>query len=205
MELDDFKGKKSLTNDVTADVDKSDTVREDNIIDLFRSYQKKNKRKTTMMIAVNFALAVIYITNMSFQTGMAALGYLLLGAGVFGGVIYLYLRYKAFAPDTYSLPINDFLERAERNISYFNVTDYLIVIPLLLIIGTGGGLVFIARLLKYTANDTLLIIIWVLFYISLCAFGFWAGKRNWQKTYGDLFEKITEMKNSYSGNHDTID
>jgi len=60
-------------------------------------------------------------------------------------------------------------------------------------------------LLKYTANDTLLIIIWVLFYISLCAFGFWAGKRNWQKTYGDLFEKITKMKNSYSGNHDKID
>ena len=119
MELDDFKGKKRLTNDVTAGVDKSDTVRADNIIDLFRSYQKKNKRKATMMIAVNFALAVIYITNMSFQTGMAALGYLLLGAGVFGGVIYLYLRYKAFAPDTYSLPINDFLERAERTDKLF--------------------------------------------------------------------------------------
>ena len=205
MELDDFKGKKSLTNDVTAGVDKSDTVREDNIIDLFRSYQKKNKRKATMMIAVNFALAVIYITNMSFQTGMAALGYFLLGAGLLGGAIYLHLRYKTFAHETYLLPIKDFLGRAERQISYFNLTDYLIVIPLLLIIGTGGGLVFITSLLKYTANDTLLIIIWVLFYISLCAFGFWAGKRNWQKTYGDLFEKITKLKNSYSGNHDTID
>ena len=205
MELDDFKRKKRLTNDVTAGVDKSDTVREDNIIDLFRSYQKKKKKEATVMVVVNFALAAIYITNLLSKTGMATLGYLLLGAGLFGGAIYLYLRYKPFSHETYLLPIKDFLGRAERQISYFNLTDYLIVIPLLLIIGTGGGLVFITSLLKYTANDTLLIIIWVLFYISLCAFGFWAGKRNWQKTYGDLFEKITKMKNSYSGNHDTID
>ena len=205
MELDDFKRKKRLTNDVTAGVDKSDTVREDNIIDLFRSYQKKKKKEATVMVVVNFALAAIYITNLLSKTGMATLGYLLLGAGLFGGAIYLYLRYKPFSHETYLLPIKDFLGRAERQISYFNLTDYLIVIPLLLIIGTGGGLVFITSLLKYTANDTLLIIIWVLFYISLCAFGFWAGKRNWQKTYGDLFEKITKMKKSYSGNHDTID
>lgn len=205
MELDDFKRKKRLTNDVTAGVDKSDTVREDNIIDLFRSYQKKKKKEATVMVVVNFALAAIYITNLLSQTGMATLGYFLLGAGLFGGAIYLYLRYKPFSHETYLLPIKDFLGRAERQISYFNLTDYLIVIPLLLIIGTGGGLVFITSLLKYTANDTLLIIIWVLFYISLCAFGFWAGKRNWQKTYGDLFEKITKMKNSYSGNHNTID
>ena len=205
MELDDFKRKKRLTNDVAAGVDKSDTVKEDNIIDLFRSYQKKNKRKATFMVVMNFVLAAFYITNLFFQTGMEAIGYFLVGAGVFGGAIYLFLRYKTFTHETYSLPIKDFLERAERKISYFNLTDYLIVIPLLLIIGSGGGLVFIANLLKYTANDTLLIIIWILFYISLCVFGFWAGKRNWQKTYGDLFEKITEMKNSYSGNHDTID
>ena len=205
MELDDFKRKKRLTNDVTAGVDKSDTVREDNIIDLFRSYQKKKKKEATVMVVVNFALAAIYITNLLSKTGMATLGYLLLGAGLFGGAIYLYLRYKPFSHETYLLPIKDFLGRAERQISYFNLTDFLIVIPLLLIIGTGGGLVFITSLLKYTANDTLLIIIWVLFYISLCAFGFWAGKRNWQKTYGDLFEKITKMKKSYSGNHDTID
>jgi len=197
MELDDFKRKKRFSNDVVADDDKSSTVRADNIIDLFRSYQKKHKRNVTFMIILDCALAAVYITNLFFQTGMEALGYFLMGAGLFGGAIYLFLKYKSFSPETYSLPIKEFLERAERKISYFKLTDYLIVVPLLLIIGFGGGLVFISGLLKYTDNFALLLIIWILFYISLCVFGFWAGRKNWEKEYGYILKTIIEMKIGY--------
>jgi hypothetical protein len=135
---------------------------------------------------------------MFFQTGMAALGYLLMGAGLFLGAIYLYFRNKLFTPETYTLPIREFLERAERKITYFKLTDYLIVVPLLLIIGSGSGLVLITNLTRYTDNLALLIIIWVLFYISLCIFGFWAGRKDWEKEYGYILKRIIEMKNGYN-------
>jgi hypothetical protein len=98
-----------------------------------------------------------------------------------------------------------YLSKAKNKLAFLNLTDWFIIISLLLILGTGGGFILVESLLKYTDNLTLLIIIWIIFFISLCVFGIWTGKRNWEKTYGDLLEKITEMKNSYSGNHDTID
>ena len=64
-------------------------------------------------------------------------------------------------------------------------------------------MVFITRLLRYTDNSTLLIIIWVLFFVSLCVFGFWAGRKNWQKEYGDIHRRIMEMKNEISSDGDS--
>jgi len=139
---------------------------------------------------------------MSSQNGMAQLGYFILGMSLFGAVLYLWVRYRPLSPKSYSLPIKEFVEKAVRKVSYFNTIDYIILIPLLVFLGTGGGMVFTIRLLRYTDNSTLLIIIWVLFFISLCVFGFWAGKKNWQKEYGDIHRRIMEMKNNYSSDGD---
>ena len=154
MELDDFKRKKRLTNDVTAGVDKSDTVREDNIIDLFRSYQKKKQTKGHYDDSCKFRISCYLHDEHVFPDRYGSSWIFPIGCRTSLGGRYLYIsgiKHLLMKP-TY-FPIKDFLGRAERQISYFNVTDYLIVIPLLLIIGTGGGLVFIATLLKYTANE----------------------------------------------------
>jgi hypothetical protein len=139
------------------------------------------------------------------QTGMNALGYLMIGAGLIIGAAYLFIRYKSFSPGTYSLPITEFLQRAEKKISYFNLTDYLIIIPILLFLGTGGGLVFVTSLLEYNDNSVLLIIIWIIFFLALSVFGFLAGRKNWEKDYGPLFQKIIEMKSNYSLKQDQIE
>jgi hypothetical protein len=200
MELDDFKKKDRQRKDFAKVDDQSSNERIDNMIDTFKSYQKTQRKKAIYIIILNFSLAAIYISNMAFQKGMTALGYFILGMGCIGAVLYLFIRYKPFSAETYSLPLKEFLDRAERKTSYFNSIDYFIIIPLLMFLGTGGGMVFTTRLLRYTDNSTLLIIIWVLFFISLCLFGFWAGKKNWQKEFGDLHTSIKEMKNSFSAN-----
>jgi hypothetical protein len=195
MELDDFKKKGKQNRDFSITEDKSTGDRIDDIIKLFKSYEKNQRKKVIYSIIFISLLAAVYITNMASQKGLTALGYLILGMSFIGAVIYLLLRYRSLSPISYSLPLKEFVERAERKINYFNAIDYLIIIPLLAFIGTGGGMVFTTRLLRYTDNATLLIIIWVLFFVSLCIFGFWAGRKNWQKEYGDLHDRIMKMKN----------
>lgn len=205
MELDDFKKKKlSYTGSETENITGSE-ARVDNMIYIFRSYEKIHRRKVIAMIAIETILAIIYMSGIIHQTGLTALGYSMLGAGCITGAAYLYIRYKTFSSETYTLPITEFLLRAERKIRYFNLTDYLIIIPILLFLGTGGGLVFVTRLLNYTDNLVLLIIIWIIFFLALSVFGFLAGRKNWQKEYGSLFQKIVEMKNNYSMKQDQIE
>jgi len=206
MELDDFKKKDKQNREfVTAENNNSINDRIDDMINLFRSYEKNQRKKVLYIMSFNLSLAAIYIAIMSSQKGMAQLGYFILGMSLFVAVLYLFLRYKPFSAETYSLPIREFLHKAEHKVSYFSPIDYFILIPLLGFLGTGGGMVFITRLSRYTDNSTLLIIIWVLFFVSLCLFGFWAGHKNWEKEYGDIHRRITEMKNFYSSDGDDAD
>lgn len=205
MELDDFKMKKV---EYPGSEPESETVHEervDNLISSFRSHQKKQRKKVIAMVVALTSLAIIYISAIIHKTGLNALGYLMIGAGFIIGASYLFIRYIIFSRGTYSLPITEFLLRAERKISYFNLTDYLVVIPLLLILGTGGGLVFVTTLLKYTDNSVLLIIIWTIFFLAVSVFGFLAGRKNWEKEYGPLFRKIIEMRHNYSLKEDQIE
>lgn len=204
MDLDDFKKKDKQKRDFATVDDNNINERIDNMIDLFRSYQKKQRKKVIYIVIFNASLAAVYITNMTSQKGLTALGYFILGMGIFAAVLYLFIRYKSLPAETYTLPMKEFLDRAERKVSYFNYIDYIIVVPLLITIGIGGGLVFTGSLLKYTENSTLLIIIWILFFVSLCLFGFWAGKKDWQNEYGDIHRRIVEMKNKYASDEDNL-
>lgn len=205
MELDDFKKKNKQKTDFAVADDHGINERVDSMIDMFRSYEKNQRKKVLYMVIINFFFAAFYLANMSSQKGLTALGYFILGMGLFGAVLYLLLRYRPLSAESYSLPQREFVERAERKFNYFNTIDYIILIPLLGFLGTGGGMVFTTRLLRYTDNSTLLIIIWVLFFVSLCVFGFWAGKKNWQKEYGGIHRKILEMKNYYTSDGDSME
>ena len=204
MELDDFK-KKNKQNREFGNADNNNSINDriDDMINMFRSYEKNRRKKVLLLMFFNLSLAAIYISIMSSQKGMAQLGYSILGMGCIGAVLYLFLRYRPSSAETYSLPMKEFLDRAERKVSYFSPIDYFILIPLLGFLGTGGGMVFITRLSRYTDNSTLLIIIWVLFFVLLCVFGFWAGRKNWQKEYGDIHRRIMEMKNETSFDGDS--
>lgn len=181
--------------DFTKADDISTGDRIDDMINLFKSYEKNKRKKVLYIIIFNLFLAAVYITNMAAQKGLTALGYFILAIGIIGAVLYLLLRYRPLSTKSYSLPLREFVERAERKIKYLNTVDYIILMPLLLLLGTGGGIVFTTRLLRYTDNSTLLIIIWVLFFVLLCIFGFWAGRKTWQKEYGDIHDRIMKMKN----------
>ena len=205
MELDDFKEKSRQTKIIARDNDNNYKKRIDDLIEMFKSYQEKQRRKSMTMVISDCALGALYLAIMSHQSGLTAFGYFVTGAGLIMGALYLFLRYKPLSPQTYSLSMTEFLSKAEKKISYFALTDYLIVFVLLMILGTGGGFIFTSTLIKYTDNLALLLIIWIIFFLSLSVFGFWAGRKNWKKENSLLLKKITDMKNSYSENNDGID
>jgi hypothetical protein len=82
---------------------------------------------------------------------------------------------------------------------YLPIDQLLKIIPILVILGIGGGMVFIDRLIIYAINKELLLIIWICFFVGLCIFGYFAGKKDWAKTYGDLLSRISEAKKDLEG------
>lgn len=193
MELDDFKKLKDKKAQ-----EGTDPVKKEKgfsmITESFKAYQAQVKRKKTVYAMFNIILAVIYLALVHARSGTEATGLKLLVAGFAAGALYLHLRYKPLPAGIYSLPVTEFLKKAERQVSYFQPVDYLIVVPLLLLLGTGGGMVFVTRLLRYTDNLILLLAIWIMFFILLCVFGYFAGRKDWKKEYGSLYMNIRKMR-----------
>ena len=196
MELDDFK-KKHWKDSNFFPGNGSREERINNLIDQFKSVQKTQRRKSIIWAGILITLALIYLSLQGNQTGLTNLGLVMIGTGFILGSVYFYFRYKPLTPISYSLPMVEFLSLAEKKLNYFNLTDWFVTVPLLLILGTGGGFIFVESLLKYTNHLTLLTIIWILFFLLLSLFGFLAGKKNWDKAYGGLVKKLIEMKRNY--------
>jgi hypothetical protein len=169
------------------------------LIDLFKKFEKKEEQKKRLVISVNITLFILYTALAGSQTGKTALGYLLCGLGFILGAAYLYFRYRPLPASAYTLPILEYLSKTEKRLRYFTATDYIILIPLLIIIGIGGGLIFTGRLTQYTDKDGLLTVIWILFFTGLCLFGYFAGRKNWLKDNRDIHNAVKDTLKSLNG------
>ena len=193
MELDEFKKKHRKASNVFFGNGSKEEERVNNLIDQFKSVQKNQRRKSIIWAGILITLSVVYLSLQGHQTGLTNLGLVMIGTGFILGSVYFYFRYKPVSPISYSLPMVEFLSLAEKKLYYLNLTDWFVIVPLLLILGTGGGIIFIERLLNYTNNLTLLVIIWILFFLLLSLFGFWAGTKKLGNEFGFLIKKINEI------------
>lgn len=168
----------------------------DQLIELFRQFEKKQASRRRLVIGVNTVLFILYTAVAASQTGATATGYRLCGLGFVLGAAYLYFRYRPLPANTYTLPIMVYLRKAEKQLRYLTRVDYLIILPLLIIIGIGGGLILTDRLSNYTDRIGLLTGIWVIFFTGLCSFGFWAGRKTWLRDYSKIHETVRETLKS---------
>lgn len=196
MELDDFK--KLKVNAAKADTASGSDGMND-IAGRIRSYMGKKWKKAIIVTVADIAMAFIYISLSRSASPASKTGFLILAAGFFAGSVYLYLAGKPIAAPVYCRPMTEFLAIAEKRFRFMGLRDWLIVIPLLLVLGTGGGMIFVDRLSNYTGNVSLLTAIWIIFWIGLCIFAFIVSRKDWQKEYGSLIEEIRAMRTSLSG------
>lgn len=191
MELDDFKTGKipAGSNEVTYNQQEIE-----GLITRIQANFKKQKRVSIYFAVVLIAMAGLYFSIHEKGNPILNLGFALLSIGFILGALYLYLKSRLLSDAMYFLPLTEFLNAAEKRLQYMRLSDWLIVIPLLLLLGTGGGIVLVNRLLNYTDNLNLLIIIWVVFFTGLCVFGTWAGRGNWRREHGALLSEVMKLK-----------
>jgi len=191
MELDDFKGiKLPLAENLVHNKDEI-------ITDLQRKVEANNIKQRHQMFYFSgmlIMMAVVYLTLQRRGDALYSNGMILLSAGFISGAVYLFVKSRALKGSLYSLPVTEFLIAAEKRLTYFRLSDWLAIIPILLVLGAGGGMVLISRLLNYTSNLPLLISIWVVFFTGLIIFGYFAGRKNWEKEHGSLINEIRKIK-----------
>jgi hypothetical protein len=191
MELDDFKGiKLPLAENLAGNKDEI-------ITDLQQKVEANNIKQRDKMLyfsGVLIMMAFVYLALHRRSDTLYSYGMILLGAGFISGAVYLFVKSRALKGSLYSLPVTEFLMAAEKRLTYFRLSDWLAIIPIFLVLGAGGGMVFISRLLNYTSNLPLLISIWVVFFTGLIIFGYFAGRRNWEKEHGSLIKEIRRIK-----------
>lgn len=171
----------------------------DRLIGLFTEFEKKQQARRRLVTGINIVLFVIYTGIAANQTGVTATGYRLCGLGFVLGAAYLYFRYRPLPASAYTLPIMVYLRKAEKQLRYFTTVDYLVIIPLLIMIGIGGGLILTGRLSNYTDRIGLLSGIWAVFFTGLCIFGFWAGRKNWIRDNSQIHTIFSETLDSLEG------
>jgi hypothetical protein len=207
MELDDFKNKNlaKTTNENGSGITDNSVI--DHFLESFKTNIKVQRKKAITIALFLVILGLLYISRIVFYSSgngkfdnLTSIGFGLSTIGFILGALYIYLKYKSVPDSFYAMPVSDFIDKVEKNLNFMNLIDWLIIIPLLLIIGTGGGIIFITRLLHYTENFTVLITIWIVFFISLSIFGFYASKKNWKKEHGQLFKEFQEFKKAMGDN-----
>ena len=192
MELDDFKNISYLKP--------GEQVTEESglcISDLFKRVEdsfKKQLRHKRYFILVLFILSVSYLA-IAGKTSENE-GLLLIVTGFLSGAVYLTFRYKPLPDKIYSLPLKQFVDTATKRLKYFTITDWIIIIPILILLGIGGGLHLVYRLSHYTDRILLIIVIWIIFYTALCIFGYFAGKRNWHDEHIKLLKYLEKFRES---------
>ena len=191
MELDDFKGKKlPLAGNFAGSEDKIITDLQQKV----ESANIKQRRKLIYFSGMLIMMAVVYLALHRRGDTLYNSGMLLLGAGFISGAIYLFMKSRALKESLYSLPVTEFLTAAEKRLTYFRFGDWLVTTSILLLLGAGGGMVLISRLLNYTDNLPLLIVIWVVFFTGIVVFGYFAGRKDWEKEHGSLIKEIRKLK-----------
>ncbi len=200
MELDDFKNSNLKKNENEIETNLNHNSRTDKFLELFKAEIKNQRKRSLIFMSFLLAMSVIYISVSVRMDSLTRTGYHLCVVGFILGALYIYFRYRALPDSFYTMPVSDFIDKVEMNLKFMKLSDWLIILPLLLILGTGGGMIFITRLLQYTDNFITLLLIWIVFFVSLSIFGFYASKKNWKKEYESLFEEFQKFKESMLNN-----
>lgn len=186
MNLDDLKG---LTlNDCANDADGIST--ELSLSEEIKKHMAELRKKSFLVIVMLIVISLIYVTLGSRTEGPGAEGFFLGYVTLMISALYIFLRNRREQKPDLSLPLNQYLLQAEKNLRYMGAFDLFFVLSALGALGLAGGLIFVYRLGLYIDNKEILTVIWIIFYSLLTAFGFYAGKKEWEKTSGALYKKI---------------
>lgn len=186
MNLDEFK---PLTKGVTAPASApSGDTNLGNFIAELHARDQRERRRWLGMALILFPVGLVFAASGREQrpgTGLVGLGILFVAA-------YMSLKGRWFGRVDYTAPVRDFLAAAARRYHFWRAQDVVLVVPLLLTLGLGGGLTLWLTAVKYLSpGGTLLALAgYVVFFVALCVFAGIVSWKKWQQESAVLLAEI---------------
>lgn len=194
MELDDFKN--SLTEQKSPEFtgDKINMQPMETFIEELKAFDSKERLKIRTFILIFGMFVLIYSGRLFEHPGEMKTGFSLIVLGFALAIVYFYWGFRKIRKVDYFSPTTVFLAEAEQRYRYMKPSDWLVVIPLLIIFITGGGMVVQASFERYFGDSLVPLFIYLGIMLITVAFGSWAGYKNWKGNKGRMLEKIRAMK-----------
>lgn len=192
MELDEFK---KTGHDRPSPATHGDGHRLDALIKDLKEQDVLMRKKIRLFSIIYIVFIGLYSAILTTQDNeVMKLGYSLLVLGfmlIIGYFSYLFMRVVKI---DYSAPMIQFIKKALKRYAFMTVTDWLIVIPLLLVIGTGGMIIVWGSFSKYDPRPYLAAGIYLAVFLVAVTIGFWAGIKDWHKSNGNLYRRLQNLQ-----------
>ena len=167
-----------------------DTDKYNKLSERIREMEVQRKKELLFYCFLLVFMAVLYIYGGQEKEGI---GLRIISIGFALGAVLLFIRLRMLNNHHFLLPMAQFLAVAGKRLQYLTASEFWFILPITMILGIGGGIHFIYRLMHYTQQFWMLLGIWVIFYIALCIWGYYAGRKQWNKKYGKLHQDIQKF------------
>ena len=190
MELEEFKmnDRFSAPNVPEENVNNANGL--GGLIEELKAADQKGKKLVSRFMIIIFVLLGVYAIQIATNNGPLSIGYELLAAGFIFILVYFFRKIILIRRIDYSAPVIIFLRKAEKRYTFITAADWFIIIPILGVLGTGGGFIVYYSFIKYFKDSPWPLVIYIIFFVSVIIFGFWAGKKDWKKENGVILDKI---------------
>jgi MFS family permease len=107
----------------------------------------------------------------------------------------------------YTRPARSFLEEAERRYVFMSLRDYLVAFVGLLLLGSASAPYVVGLFLSRYVDPRhypVVVVLYCLFYLLVCALGFYFTYRNWKRDKAPLLEEIRRRENALQEEAGTV-
>jgi hypothetical protein len=194
MELDDFRksGKKETVSQFREAEIKSDKM--ESTIGELKVKDAEERRKTRMFIILFFVFVAVYSGSLGLHQGGMRTGFSILVLAFVLILGYVFWRFQRLKSVDYAAPATMFLKEAEKRHKFMTTRDWVITIPLLILLITGGSIIVHSTFIRYFSDSLVPLFIYLGLMAGVLAFSFGASIKNWKKSKGAMLEKIRQMQ-----------
>lgn len=169
---------------------------------LIRDLQEKDRddTKALRILTVVFAMfVVIYLGAMTRQSGLMREGYAIMTGGFLLSMLFFLFRLRNRSRIDYSAPVIQFLRCAERRHAFLNWQEWIVSVPLILMMGTGGGIVVYTSMEKYFPGSSVPLVIYGIVLLTATLIGYFAGWSRWKRHKQEIYKRIRAMREEFGG------
>ncbi|MEI6455207.1 MAG: hypothetical protein WCO93_02870 [bacterium] len=169
----------------------------DNFIEELKAKDSAEKKKILVFIIIFFVFVAVYSSSLSLHQGGMRTGFSILVLGFFLILGYMFWRFRRLKKVDYSAPTMTFLENAEERYKFMTPIDWVITIPLLILLIVGGSVIVHSTFIRYFPVSYVPLIIYLCIMAGAVTVGFWASQKDWRKGNGKVLERIRQMKKEF--------